>query len=323
MQLDYFYGQIIMITTGGIHRAFDKSARFDLRSLLAGTEKVHQALISQMSTDMSFLLNAYQCLRLPSKERLGVSNILKSCRPEDSDMPFGLLVSKNKLLTLIRNKRHHLVPHDMLLVFNFIHASGSFATSESWTPVCLPRFNNQGFLYAYICYLAPELCLILITPGPTEFDLLRNCKQKIEKTLSSHGILEELARRVQSEFHFQVAECGIPDLYHFVYMNKTHQQFVMPAFESPYITVRSKKRLFPLYQNIHAQLHRPGVPLKNYFYSGCSEVICTATSRDYELHAAFSPLITKTLAYDAFEKLKQWIKREDDNLFMGAEPTFS
>jgi len=322
MQLDYFYGQIISIVTGGVHKAFERSSKFDLRGLLSGAEKIMQSLIGQMSTDMSFLLNAYQCLRLPSKDRLGVAKILKDCRPDDSQMPFAMIVSKNKLLTLLRNKKFDLSPHDLLLIFNFVHSSGSFVTSESWTPVCLPRFNNQGFLYAYICYLAPELCLILITPAPTEFDMLRECKQKIEKVLVSHGLLEDLARRVQSEFHFQVAECGIPDLYHFVYVNKTHQQFVMPAFESPYITVRSKKRLFRLYQNIHAQMHRPGVHLKNYFYSGSSEVICVATSKDYELHAAFSPLITKSLAFTAFNRLRQWIKREDDNLFMGEATIF-
>ena len=32
------------------------------------------------------------------------------------------------------------------------------------------------------------------------------------------------------------------------------------------------------------------------------EVICVATSRDYELHAAFSPLITKNLAFTAFNR---------------------
>lgn len=158
-----------------------------------------------------------------------------------------------------------------------------------------------------------------------------------------------------------MAECGIPDLYHFVYVNKNQQQFVMPAFESPYITTRSRKRfvlvilmrpspaalslgvrrLFRLYQNIHVQMHRPENPLKNYFYAGHSEVatlqpchtpttrnidhtrvhtvgrhvgarpsdspcawqvICAATSKDYELHAAFSPLITKNLAFTAFNR---------------------
>jgi len=224
---------------------------------------------------------------------------------------------------MVRNKRHSLVPHDLLLIFNFVHSSESFRSSESWAPICLPRFNNQGFLYAYICYLAAELCLILITPAPREFYMLAECKQKVEKALVAQGLLDDLSRRVQSEFHFQVAECGIPDLYHFVYVNKNQQQFVMPAFESPYITTRSRKRLFRLYQNIHVQMHRPENPLKNYFYAGHSEVICAATSKDYELHAAFSPLITKNLAFTAFNRLKQWIKREDDSLFMGSCSTWS
>jgi len=29
----------------------------------------------------------------------------------------------------------------------------AFAENESWTPVCLPRFDDRGFLHAYVAYL--------------------------------------------------------------------------------------------------------------------------------------------------------------------------
>ena len=32
---------------------------------------------------------------------------------------------------------------DLHLIFNLVSASTSFQTAESWTPICLPRFDNR------------------------------------------------------------------------------------------------------------------------------------------------------------------------------------
>lgn len=32
--------------------------------------------------------------------------------------------------------------------------------SESFSPVCLPKFNASAFVYAYVGYLAPSICLV-------------------------------------------------------------------------------------------------------------------------------------------------------------------
>ena len=37
----------------------------------------------------------------------------------------------------------YLSSPDLHLIFNLVSASTSFQTAESWTPICLPRFDNR------------------------------------------------------------------------------------------------------------------------------------------------------------------------------------
>ena len=55
------------------------------------------------------------------------------------------------------------IRHLIHLLMNFVSSSSSFRTGESWTPVCLPRFNDRGFLHAHVCYVAKDVCLVLLS----------------------------------------------------------------------------------------------------------------------------------------------------------------
>ena len=60
-------------------------------------------------------------------------------------------------------------------------ASTSFKSAESWTPICLPKFNDSGFLHAYVSYL-PEnspACLLLFSTDKEKFFELKQCKERI------------------------------------------------------------------------------------------------------------------------------------------------
>jgi vacuolar fusion protein MON1 len=54
----------------------------------------------------------------------------------------------------------------------------------------LPRagqFNDGGFLHAYICYVAEDVCLLLISVKQEVFHELQTCKESIVSTLLSHS----------------------------------------------------------------------------------------------------------------------------------------
>lgn len=54
-----------------------------------------------------------------------------------------------------------MISLDLHLIFNLVSASTSFQTAESWTPICLPRFDNRWGLSiiarTYFEYSVPEI----------------------------------------------------------------------------------------------------------------------------------------------------------------------
>ena len=59
------------------------------------------------------------------------------------DLVFALIIAKNQLVTLVRMKKYYLHPMDLHLIINLVNASESFKEAESWTPICLPKFDAR------------------------------------------------------------------------------------------------------------------------------------------------------------------------------------
>ena len=70
---------------------------------------------------------------------------------------------------------------DIHMIFNLVDASTSFQATETWTPICLPKFNDTGFLHAYVCYLPGDsnACLLLISTNREKFFELKQCKERV------------------------------------------------------------------------------------------------------------------------------------------------
>uniref|UniRef100_A0A8C1ZA04 Vacuolar fusion protein MON1 homolog n=1 Tax=Cyprinus carpio TaxID=7962 RepID=A0A8C1ZA04_CYPCA len=98
----------------------------------------------QKNFDLARLLFAVQSLPLPSSSRDALSHIPES----------GPLFSHYA----------RLKPNDLHLLL--IRASSAFQAGETWTPICLPLFNQDCYFYAYVAYLDPPectLCLVLLS----------------------------------------------------------------------------------------------------------------------------------------------------------------
>jgi len=57
---------------------------------------------------------------------------------------FAILIANGQLITLVRLKKCFLHPVDLHMIFNLVTASDSFKHAESWTPVCLPKFDSRS-----------------------------------------------------------------------------------------------------------------------------------------------------------------------------------
>lgn len=218
-ELLYVYYQIIsMLTQASISRIFEHKKNYDLRRLLAGSEKILDGLLNLVDSDPSFLLAAVHCLPLASSLRDSLSQILqKAITP---NLVFSILIARNQLLTIVQEKTviedTRLEPADVHLLLNLIGASSAFQAGEIWTPICLPLFNPDCYFYAYISYLDPPectVCLLLLSTDKEAFYAVAECKRKIEEAMVAQKSLSLIAK-VQP---YSVSQVGVSDLRHFMY----------------------------------------------------------------------------------------------------------
>lgn len=316
VQLTYVYNQILSVLTySQLSRIMEQRRNYDLRRLLSGTEKFIDNLLNIMGHEPSFLLGSVRCLPLSSSIRDTIGQSLLQARVQD--LVFSILVANNQLVTLVRPKKYSLHPSDLHLIFNLVSASTSFQSAESWTPICLPRFDNSGYLYAYIAYLQEDCpaCLLLLSTDRNAFFELSGAKQKIYERLVRYRCLEAITTAV-SRKSYSTEQVGIAELYHFVYKSKSTAQYTSPELGAPYVEPEEQERLFGMYLYLHHRIHSASRPLKILCHVGSREMLLGWVTSGFELYAAFSPLVTKPVAINAINKLLRWIKREEDRLFI-------
>lgn len=157
-QLDALYMQILStLTLPSLERMFAARANYDLRRPLQGTETLLSALSDGFTRGSpSTLLSALECLKLRQSHRTTINNTLLKTR--SPSLLYGLLISSGKLVSVIRPKKHSLHPGDLHLIFNMLFEAGSVKAGggENWIPLCLPGFNNTGYLYMYVSFLDLE-----------------------------------------------------------------------------------------------------------------------------------------------------------------------
>lgn len=331
-ELLYVYNQIIsMLTQASITRIFEHKKNYDLRRLLAGSEKILDGLLNLVDSDPSFLLSAVHCLPLASSLRDSLSQILqKAITP---NLVFSILIAKNQLLTIVQEKmvidEARLEPADLHLLLNLIGASSAFQAGEIWTPICLPSFNPDCYFYAYISYLDPPectVCLVLLSTDKEAFYSVAGCKRKIEEAMQTQNALSSISKA----HSYSVSQVGVSDLRHFMYKpfdvpdnHRQLTQFTSPEMEAPYSSEEEQMRLLDLYRDMHGRIHSTSRPLKLIYHVAERETLLAWVTSKFELYTCFSPLVTKTCAINAITKLLRWIKKEEDRLFIRYPPKYS
>ena len=153
-QLDALYMQILStLTLPTLKNIFVHRPSTDLRKPLEGTESLLSSLADSFTKGSpSALLGALECLRLRKSHRATINNAFLKCRSDK--LLYGLIVAGGKLVSVIRPRKHSLHPSDLQLIFNMLFESGGIRAGggENWVPLCLPAFNNRGYLYMYVSF---------------------------------------------------------------------------------------------------------------------------------------------------------------------------
>ncbi|XP_052253110.1 protein SAND-like [Dreissena polymorpha] len=323
IQLNYLYNQILsVLTLSTLKKIFKQRRNYDLRRQLSGSEKFLDSLLCMMETEPGLLLSAVRCLPIESQTRdMIAQSIVQNAKIKD--LVFALIIANSQLVTLVRMKRYFLHPMDLHLIINLINAAESFKAAESWTPICLPKFDSSGFLQAHISYLdeACQTCLLLLSVDRDCFFTLSECKTKVTERLIKYNGLKAISDSLRKD-SYNISKCGISDLRHFLYKNKSTAQYTSPELEAPYLSTEEQERLFGLYYYLHNRIHSTSRPLKILYHVGQYEALLGWVTQGFELYAVFSPLVTKSLAINAVNKLMAWIRKEASRLFILESVTF-
>nr|QCC72925.1 MON1 [Mangifera indica] len=353
-QLELLYGQMILILTKSINRCFEKNPKFDMTPLLGGTDVVFSSLIHSFSWNPATFLHAYTCLPLAYATRQAAGAILQDVA--DSGVLFALLMCKYKVVSLVGAQKASLHPDDMLLLSNFVMSSESFRTSESFSPICLPRYNPMAFLYAYVHYFDVDSYLILLTTSSDAFYHLKDCRIHIESVLVKSNVLSEVQRSVleggmrvedlpidplprssishrlsqqrlltdsPEGFTEPVIGIGGPSgLWHFIYRSIYLDQYVSSEFSPPICSPQQQKRLYRAYHKLYSSMHDQDIgPHKTQFRRDENYVLLCWVTQDFELYAAFDPLADKAVAIKTCNRVCQWVKDVENEIFLqGASP---
>jgi vacuolar fusion protein MON1 len=206
-QLEALYMQILStLTLPVMERMFKARASTDLRRPLQGTERLLSALADGFTRGSpTTLLSALECLKIRKSHRSTINNSLLKTRSEH--LLYGLIAANGKLVSVVRPRKHSLHPGDLHLIFNMLFEAGGVRASEgeNWIPLCLPGFNNTGYVYMYVSFLTldnlsdskdsmrsatlEDVAMILISADKEAFYELREMKNKlVEVSCPKHSL---------------------------------------------------------------------------------------------------------------------------------------
>lgn len=195
LQLEYVYANLIFILTSNIQNAFLHNPGFDLRSMMNSNDNLLTGLLDETDTKENsgpFLVSSVRSFfPISYRVRHEASKALQSIAGKmENNIAFAMLIVDNRLLTVVQPsyRPHQLRVSDLHLVINFIQKQPGLMSGEQWIPMCLPRFNSRGFLYAYAnCFdTESKLTLVLLSSHNTteQFQILRTASKKIRERLN-------------------------------------------------------------------------------------------------------------------------------------------
>ncbi|KAG6460565.1 hypothetical protein O3G_MSEX012069 [Manduca sexta] len=348
LQLTYAFNQIVsVLTLTQLNRIFEQRRNYDLRRLLSGAERLIDHLLIFMEKDPAFLLGAVRCLPLPEKARENITNAITTTCHKIRDLVFAIMIAGNQLITLVRMKKYTLHPSDIHLLFNLVRSSESFKTAESWTPICLPKFDATGFLHGHVSYIAEDCqaCLLLLTVQRDAFFPLSQAKHTIAEKMRRSNCLvainDALNRHRDLPTTNPLKHIGIPEIRHFMYKCKSTaqlftsdpisldrlQDYRMRHKEGGDIVEKPIKKLSDIdyvrnYRQFCSQIHCTSIPAKLIFRSNAQDTILAWVTNGFELYVTFDALMEKDQAIKAVDRLLWWIKKEEQRIFIMNAPTF-
>lgn len=336
-QLEALYMQILStLTLPRLTHIFANRPSTDLRKPLQGTESLLSSLADTFTKGSpSALLGSLECLRLRKSQRLAINNTFLKLRTEK--LLYGLIVAGGKLVSVIRPRRHSLHPSDLQLIFNMLFESDGIkgGGGENWIPLCLPAFNNKGYLYMYVSFFdgasgeqasSPaaaqgrsadeEIAMILISADRESFFELKQMRDNVAQQLAKNGtlaIIQNATRTGRPKIHEITPGSQVS---HFLYKSRANVQFCMASLDPSFTELVERRRLMSVYHELHASIHAKHSHLKVLHSVGDDATSLAWITPVFEFYCVAGPNVSRATITQGANKIIQWAKREQERLFI-------
>lgn len=336
-QLEALYMQILStLTLPTLRNIFINRPSTDLRKPLQGTESLLSSLADTFTMgSASALLGSLECLKLPKSERHTINNTFLKLRA--SKLLYGLIVAGGKLVSVIRPRRHSLHPSDLQLIFNMLFESDGIkgGGGEHWIPICLPAFNNQGYLHMYVSFFeggtgeqasAPaasqgqsaevEIAMVLISADRESFYGLKQMRDDVTQELAKNGSLASIRRTARAGRPSVSQVAPGSQISHFLYKSRANVQFCMGSLQPWFTGAVKRRRLMTLYHELHAMAHAKHAHIKVLHCASEEATSLAWVTPVFEFYCVGGPNLARESMSQGANRIVQWAKKEEHRLFI-------
>lgn len=264
-----------------------------------------------------------------------------------NDLLFGFVCVNEEVLTYIRPSQHKLLNEDINMLLSIIsfHFKTGNQQSDLWIPLCMPNFNNSGFLYVYVRrfdlvgYNEP-LSLILLGANKNSFFDLRQVGQYIINRIFENKHLKttltsELVQMGDAMKLIKGLEC--PFIKHFIYRRKNGNQYFMDDInfltrgEDKYNNVAAFLQILYFYTTLHncksTTIKQGEEAAKKLTYTRWQRkdgwiTGFLLTSKDYDFYCLCGGSIQAQDIIEQSLKIIKWVEKYKKRLFIGDGITF-
>lgn len=336
-QLEALYMQILStLTLPTLTKIFVHRPSSDLRQPLQGTESLLSSLADNFTKGSpSALLGSLECLKLRKSQRHAINNTFLKLRADK--LLYGLIVAGGKLVSVIRPRRHSLHPSDLQLIFNMLFEADGIKAGggENWIPLCLPAFNNKGYLYMYVSFFEgvsgeqatssaaaegrstdEEVAIVLISPDRESFYELKQMRENVAQKLAQNGSLALIRNAVRLGRPKASEIAPGSQISHFLYKSRANVQFCMASMEPTFTEIVNRRRMMTVYHEMHASIHAKHSHLKVLHCVSEEATSLAWMTPVFEFYCVAGPNVSRNIMTQGANKIIQWVKKEEERLFI-------
>lgn len=326
-QVDLVYKQMLsIICRDQLISIFQtKGANFDLRFMLKGTDRHLNAMVCGYRNDIAVFMRSIRIFPMTFADREQFTSAIISAvnNAKVKNIVYGLVVANRQLITVVRMKGIILNPCDLHLLINLIDCNPSLKNADNWIPICLPQFNDTGYLYAYVSFIweNSSACLMLLSLERGAFETLRGVKDMIITKLRSSKLHASLKNAVANPSFFDIQTDVPSDLWHFTYKNRCSSQICCSQHSLPFVSKSERWKLQEYYKKMFGySMRTPN--LRHLFVTRPECCLLSSVTSNYELHCVLSPFVTRASASAHVDRLLKMLKKEESKFFTTASVCF-